>query len=127
MTLSLACFPDIIIGRPESRLDPPFLLHLLRKRCLLKKEKVKIIIQDRAPLQFPEVTFARKAKTTVAVSSPNPALQPCTAASPVGDRTGGSQDLGPSPPDALPAPKTREPTPFPSQLLLGTGHTLTPL
>lgn len=38
MTLSLACFPDIIIGRPESRLDPPFLLHLLRKRCLLKSQ-----------------------------------------------------------------------------------------
>lgn len=72
----------------------------------IKKKKVKIIIQGSVPLQFPEVTFARKSQDYSSCklaqsqrSKPTPATSPESC----GEMWGGCQNLGPSPQDTLPA------------------------
>lgn len=97
----------------------------------IKKKKVKIIIQGSAPLQFPEVTFARKSQDYSSCklaqsqrSKPTPATSPAGETGSLGED---ARTLVPPLRTPSPSPQNSQPTLFPSQVQLGRGETLVPL
>lgn len=94
----------------------------------IKKKKVKIIIQGSAPLQFPEVTFARKSQDYSSCElTQSQRSKPTPATSPAGSPGEDARTLVPPLRTLSPPLHTSQPVLFPSQALLGTGEMLAPL